>query len=312
MFLICGEALFDFFVDDTESSHSGFSFNAIAGGSPFNVALGLARMKRNAGLLTGLANDFLGDRLYSVLEKEGVTTDYLVRLDAPTTLAMVAPGSDGAPQYAFYGEKAADRSLEDVHLPALAETVSGIHLGSYSLVVEPTAGTLMTLLERESKGRLVSLDPNIRLSIEPDVRRWQDRVEAFAAWAHLIKVSDEDIALLYPERTLEDVARSFLSERCRLVVVTRGGEGALAFTHDHEPIDIKGEPVELIDAVGAGDTFQAALLCWLDEQGMASPEGLAALKASHIEAMLHFCHKAAAVTCSRRGPDLPSRQDIDG
>ncbi|MDB6141836.1 MAG: iolC, partial [Pseudomonas sp.] len=197
MFLVCGEALFDFFSQPDSSGHSNkIGFQAIAGGSPFNVAVGLRRLGVEAALFAGLSTDYLGRRLRTVLDEEGVNPDYLIDFDAPTTLAMVAVGADGSPHYSFRGEGCADRALELQHLPALTDHVRGIHVGSFSLVVRPIADTLLALVERESNQRLISLDPNIRLNPEPSIERWREQITAFAEHAHLIKVSDEDLSLL--------------------------------------------------------------------------------------------------------------------
>ncbi|MHB0775974.1 carbohydrate kinase family protein [Halomonas sp. WWR20] len=312
MFLVCGEALFDFFAESTaaDSDASSLSFEAVAGGSPFNVAIGLRRLGRDSALFTGISHDFLGQRLVRVLAREAVNGDYLVHLDAPTTLAMVALDADGSPQYAFYNDRGADRGLTPDALPHLDDDVRGIHVGSYSLVVSPTAETLQALVERESQHRLISLDPNIRLQIEPDIARWRERIEAMARMAHIIKVSEEDLETLYGGHDAQTIAAGWLSERCALVIMTRGAKGVKAFsaTHGHSTLDAC--PVEMIDAVGAGDTFQAAMLCWLDEHDLASPAGVAALSAPQIEAMLSFASAAAALTCSRRGPDLPRREEL--
>ncbi len=174
-------------------------FDAIAGGSPFNVAIGLRRLGVEAGFFAGLSTDYLGRRLRAVLEKETVNTDHLVEFDAPTTLAMVAVGSDGSPTYSFRGDGCADRQLRLEHLPELDAQVRGIHVGSFSLVVQPIADTLLALVARESATRLISLDPNVRLNPAPDIQRWRSQIAAFAEHAHLIKVSDEDLHLLYPD-----------------------------------------------------------------------------------------------------------------
>lgn len=312
MFLVCGEALFDFFADPkaADSDSSSLGFEAVAGGSPFNVAIGLKRLGRESALFTGLSTDFLGQRLARVLAREGVSGDYLVRLDDPTTLAMVALDAEGSPQYAFYNERGADRGLTREHLPELDDRIRGIHIGSYALVVSPTAETIQALVERESERRLISLDPNIRLKIEPDLERWRERIETLAQVAHILKVSEEDLEALYGERTPEEVAAGWLSARCRLVIMTRGEKGVVAFSQAHGRAQLAACPVEMVDAVGAGDTFQAALLCWLDERGLASPAGVAELTAAQIEAMLKFASAAAALTCSRRGPDLPRRAEL--
>ena len=125
-----------------------------------------------------------------------------------------------------------------------------------------------------------------------------------------VPVDNTSTHLLYPEREIDDVACSFLSERCGLVIVTQGGDGAVAYTHDHAPVSVPITPLDVVDAVGAGDTFQAALLCWLSEQRLSTPEGVAGLVPDQIRTMMEFAHRAAPVTCQRRGPDLPHRDDV--
>ncbi|MGM3387922.1 carbohydrate kinase [Stutzerimonas stutzeri] len=309
MYLVCGEALFDVF---TASAGRGsrLDLEAVAGGSPFNVAVGLARLGTRAALLGGLSSDHFGQHLRQLLQDEGVATDHLVTFEAPTTLAMVAVGADGSPVYSFRGAGCADRLLEARHLRPLDDAIGGIQFGSYSLITAPIADTLLTLLHRERTQRLISLDPNIRLNVDPDLEHWRERVEAFAKHAHLIKVSDEDLTLLYPGTAPEAIAQGWLEHQAELVVLTRGGEGAQLFSRRHGQFQAEAQAVQVRDTVGAGDTFQAALLAYLAEQGLASPQALASIAAEQLQAMLAFATKAAAITCSRRGPELPYRYEI--
>ncbi|MGK9063628.1 carbohydrate kinase family protein [Stutzerimonas chloritidismutans] len=309
MYLVCGEALFDVFAAPAASSNR-LNLEAVAGGSPYNVAVGLARLGSPVALFGGLSSDHFGQCLRQLLEEEGVATDHLVTFDAPTTLAMVAVGADGSPVYSFRGKGCADRLLQAEHLHPLSDAIQGIHFGSYSLVTPPVADTLLALLAQASTNLLISLDPNIRLNVEPDLARWRERVEAFAARAHLIKVSDEDLALLYPNVAPHAIAQRWLSDQAELVVLTRGGEGAQLFSRRHGLFNAAAQSVQVRDTVGAGDTFQAALLAYLDEQGLASPQALAQMQPEQLEAMLVFAAKAAAITCSRRGPELPYRYEI--
>ncbi|MET1076617.1 MAG: carbohydrate kinase [Pseudomonas sp.] len=309
MYLVCGEALFDFFLESTaEVPGNQLLYRAIAGGSPFNVAVGLARLDVPVGLFAGLSRDHLGRRLHQVLVDEGVGTEQVLEVDAPTTLAMVGVDALGAPQYSFRGEGCADRLLQ--HLPKLAEQVRGLHLGSYSLVVEPIGTTLLALVERESGRRLISLDPNIRLNVEPDLLRWRARIEAFARHAHLIKVSDEDLALLYPGEDPEHLAQGWLDHRCELVLLTRGRQGASLFSRRHGQRSQPARAVVTRDTVGAGDSFQAAVLAYLHEQGLDNPESLALITPRQLDALLAFAVTAAALTCSRLGPQLPYRHEL--
>lgn len=305
MYLVCGEALFDVFCAEHSPRSAEVGLTAIAGGSPFNVAVGLSRLGARAAFFGGVSNDFLGDRLRQVLQEEGVDPRHLVALPAPTTLAMVAVQADGSARYQFRGEGCADRLLEAHHLPTLADDVRGVHVGSYTLLVQPVADTLLALVERERAGRLISLDPNVRLNPVPDVDRWRERVEAFACHAHLIKASEEDLEALYPGRDPAEVARAWLSDRCHLVFVTHGANGASVHSRHgswQRPAD-GSMPVQ--DTVGAGDTFQASLLADLATRALDSPAGLASLTREVIDALLQRAIRAAAITCSRVGPQLP-------
>ena len=312
MYLVCGEALFDFFSEnDASGLASKVNFKAIAGGSPFNVAVGLRRLGVDAALFAGLSTDYLGRRLLQVLQDEGVGTDYLVDFAAPTTLAMVAVGANGSPHYSFRGEGCADRQLKPQHLPELGPQVRGLHIGSFSLVVQPVADTLLELVRRESGRRLISLDPNVRLNPEPDIELWRSRIATLVEHADLIKVSDEDLSLLYPGQDPEQVIDGWLQHRCQLVFLTRGGEGATVFSRVHGSWSVPACSVKIADTVGAGDTFQAALITWLTEQQLDSVEGVGQLSREQIDAMLRFAVQAAALTCSNTGPDLPYRHQLD-
>ena len=312
MYLVCGEALFDFFSEnDVNAQASKVNYKAIAGGSPFNVAVGLRRLGIDVALFAGLSSDYLGRRLQQVLQEEGVRPDYLQDFDAPTTLAMVAVGADGSPHYSFRGEGCADRQLLPGHLPELGAEVRGLHIGSFSLVVQPIADTLLALVRRESGKRLISLDPNVRLNPEPNIELWRERISTLVEHADLIKVSDEDLNLLYPERDPQSVIHGWLEHRCQLVFLTRGGQGATVFSRRHGSWSAPACAVVMADTVGAGDTFQAALIAWLTEQQLDSVEGLQRLSHEQIDAMLTFAVSAAALTCSKTGPDLPYRHQLD-
>ena len=310
MYLVCGEALFDFFCNPGERS-SELNFRALAGGSPFNVAVGLRRLGVDSALFAGISSDYLGQRLRSVLEEEGVSDRYLVASDAPTTMAMVALDSQGSPQYMFRGEGCADRQLLAEHMPVLDEQISGLHIGSYSLIVPPVGDTLLALVERESERRLITLDPNVRLNPAPDIERWRQRIESFAAHAHLIKVSEEDLELLYPGiEPLASIER-WLAQRCQVVFLTRGSEGASVFSRQHGHWSVPARQVVTRDTVGAGDTFQAAIIAYLVQHGLDSPAALATLSRETLGAMLDFAVQAAALTCSRVGPQLPYRHELE-
>ncbi len=308
MIVVAGEALMDVFI--TGSTPTGVALDARIGGSPFNVAVGLARLGQPVAFLAAIGRGVLGERLLRALADEGVDVGCVQRVAAPTTLGLVALDAAGVPDYAFYGERGADRRLDASALDALPEGTRAIHLGSFSSVVEPVASTLATLVERESGRSVIAYDPNVRLNVEPDPDRWRARIAWMVPRTQLLKISAEDLGLLYPGIAIDDVAAEFRAAGAALVVVTRGASGALGFGGCGR-IEVPRRAVQVVDTVGAGDTFQAALLAWLAENGRLSGDALDRIDADALRAALQFATRAAALTCSRRGADLPRRSELN-
>ena len=307
MFIVCGEALYDVFAQ--HDTPTGIAFDGRIGGSPYNVAMGLARLGQPVGFLGGIGTGFAGERLLRSLADEGIDTACVARIDAPTTLSLVGLDAQGVPSYAFYGHGAADRLLRSEHLAAVPASARAFHFGSYAMVVQPVAGVLRALVERECERSLISYDPNLRLNVEPDVAVWRDTLAWMLPRTHLLKLSDEDLKLLYPGLSADDFAAQALADGCPLVVLTLGGEGAVGYCAAGR-VAVEPVAVAVVDTVGAGDTFQAALLTWLAEQGRLSAAGVAGLDLPAISAALSFAAKAAAITCGRRGADLPRRGEL--
>ncbi|WP_333833035.1 PfkB family carbohydrate kinase [Rubrimonas sp.] len=309
-FLVCGEALYDVFVG--APTPTGFALDARIGGSAFNVAVGMARLGMPAGLFAGVGTDALGDGLAAALAAEGVDPALLRRKALRTTLALVALGADGGARYSFYGENAADRALTEADLPPL-DGVRALMFGCLSLLTEPTGSSYLALARRAralGPGRpLITLDPNIRPTVEPDMDVWRARVAAFAACADLVKLSAEDLSALHPGVDPAEAARAFLDSGVKLVALTRGGEGATIWGRFGE-VRMPAPEVAVVDTVGAGDSFLAALIAALAADGRATPAGLAALDAPRARAALGFAVRAAALTCARRGADLPRRAEV--
>ncbi len=306
MIVVSGEALMDVFAG--ESTSTGVLMDARIGGSPLNVAIGLSRLAQPVAFFGALSTGFLGDRLLQALQDEAVDTGCTLRLAAPTTLSLVGLDAQGVPSYSFYADGAADRLLP---LEALAAVpaAQAFHFGSYAMVVEPVATTQRALIEREYRRSVIAYDPTIRLNVEPDLERWRCTQQWMQPRTHLIKVSDEDLGLLYPGVAAATLAQQWLAAGVALVVITRGGDGAWAWTRNAH-ISMPSVSVEVVDTVGAGDTFQAALLTALAERGVLSPAGLATLSEQTLTAALSFAANAAAITCSRRGADLPRRAEL--
>ena len=311
MFVICGEALIDMFVENDEQSNSyQFPLKACVGGSPFNVAIGLARLDKPVSLLTGLSNDIFGKRLSDVLDAEGVSRQLIVEKQLPTTVAFIEKDDEGIPSYLFLGEGSADRSLslEDVDLKI--ETPLGIHLGSYTIVAQPTADSLLSLVKKYSGKCVISLDPNIRAIVEPDMKLWQDRVEELVKLADILKVSDEDLELMYPNVDPEEIVKKWLATGLKMAVLTRGGKGSTLCSEQGQ-VYVETPKITVVDTVGAGDTYQAAILDSIgdlvEQFGQNWPKELSSDKLNEIG---NYAAAAAAITCSRQGADLPSRSEI--
>jgi fructokinase len=309
MFLVCGDSLFDFFLEG-ETGPGAATFAARAGGSPFNVAVGLSRLGCDSGLLTGLSDDMLGRRLARVLAAEGVSTRYAVATSRPTTISLVGLDAAGVPEYQFYGKDAADTGLSAGDLPKLGPEVIGLHFGSYSIAVSPAADAYATLAGADP-ALFVSLDPNIRPTIEPDMEVWRRRLDRLYSSAALVKTSAEDLSILHPGMSSEDFAKGLIARGVRLVVVTDGGAPARGWTATGLSAEAAPPSTPVIDTVGAGDTFQAALIARLCRHPEGPAAGLAALDAAGLAALLDYAARAAAITCSRRGADLPRAAELD-
>ena len=231
MYLVCGEVLYDFF-QDGPATNAAARYDARIGGSPFNVAMGLARLGAETALLTGISFDMFGERIQANLSEEGIAQWAVVRKPNPTTLSFVGLDAQGSPSYAFIGNDASDRSIEIDDLPVIPDTVKGLHFGSFSLVTPPTSTTLFMLLERE-RNRFISLDPNVRPTVEPDMSVWESKITAILPLADLVKVSREDIEMLYPHADPMVIARRWLNEGPRLLIVSDGGKEAIGMNSGH-------------------------------------------------------------------------------
>ena len=167
----------------------------------------------------------------------------------------------------------------------------------------------MSFAERESANRIISYDPNLRPSIEPDVDRWREVFKVFAATANLIKASDEDIASLLGKNREDQFVADCFSHGAELVFITRGPDGASGFKADGTVVNVDGPSVSVVDTVGAGDTFQATLLHWLGAHGHLS-DGASLQGDVDIAAAMELAVRAAAITCTRSGADLPHLKDL--
>ncbi|MDX3806385.1 carbohydrate kinase family protein [Bosea thiooxidans] len=301
--LVCGEAIVDLFVSVDDGTMQA---QPVLGGSPYNVAIGLARLGVTTSFFGGLSSDVFGAAIRSRLIAEGISVAHAVETDRLTTISVVGTDTNGHPAYAFHGEGKADRSIGVADLPReLDKDIRAMVMGSYTLAVEPVASAHLALARREMGKRLISIDPNLRPTVTPDIADWRQRFAAFLPCADIIKASDEDIGIAFPGLPHREVTANWFAAGAKLCIITRGAEGAVAWRPGRDPIVEAGRPVETVDTVGAGDSFHAALLARLDRYGLLSREGVAALDDAHLADVLDFAVTTAAITCSRRGADPP-------
>jgi len=313
MFLCCGDALYDLFIsEDNANSPSHVTLAGDIGGSPLNVAVGLARLGQQSRYFTKLSSDLYGQRMREYFQRNNIDSGLSIDTDLNTTLAIVEKQADGSARYVFYTDNTADVSLQQSELPdQLPENIRVLHVGSYSTAVDPTSSTLIKLTARETDHRIISYDPNLRPSIEPDIDHWRSVFNAHAASANLIKASDEDIETLLGSNREDQFVADCFSHGAQLVFITRGPDGASGFKPDGSQVKVPGVKVDVVDTVGAGDTFQAATLHWLQSEGHITA-GNQITGEVDIQASMEFAIRAAAVTCTRSGADLPTLDDLKG
>ncbi|MFI6366247.1 carbohydrate kinase [Nocardia sp. NPDC050630] len=306
---VAGEALVDLVLTDAPDR-----FQAVPGGSPANVAVGLARLGVPVRMLARLGGDPLGHRIRNHLRDNAVALDHVVDATEPTSLAIVDVDPDGMAHYDFRVDGTADWQWTDSELStALDGSVLALHTGSLALTVPPGADALTRLVDRARSRATISYDPNFRpqLMIRDNIL---DRVHAMIARADIVKASAEDLSWLYPGRNPEEVVADWSARGPALVIVTLGPDGALAATAiDATPIHRPGRPVEVIDTVGAGDAFTAGILAGLRDHhllGAACREALRAIPKHVLTAILDEATMVAALTCGRRGADPPTAAEL--
>lgn len=301
-----GEILIDFLPIEEEGRTVGFKMHP--GGSPFNVAVGLARLGMQTAFACKISSDLFGRFLREHLQGEGIETRFLVGSEAQTTLAFVAMES-GEPAYAFYNEGTADTLLAPDEVPAaLVSDTAILHFGSISLISGSTPGAVLSTVEQLKGRALLSFDPNLRPGLVRDEREYRARLDRLFELADVVKLSASDLGWLSPGRTVEKTASDLLGRGAALVAITRGGDGVLAL-RGGDRWEIPSVSVKVVDTVGAGDAFSAGLLAGLAERGITTRAALQEANVEQIGAALGYGVAVSALTCTRAGADPPTRSE---
>ncbi|TMV83627.1 carbohydrate kinase [Thioclava sp. BHET1] len=308
MILSCGEALIDML--PRESTKGEDAFAPHAGGAVFNTAIALGRLGAPSSFFSGLSTDLFGTVLSDALAASRVESNLAARSDRPTTLAFVKL-TDGQAQYAFYDENTAGRLLSIEDLPALDTTVQALFFGGISLVNDPAASSYEALMTREAPHRVTMIDPNIRPGFITDEPSYRARIERMIALADIVKLSDEDLHWVAGKGDLAALAQDLLKRGPKIVVITEGAKGATAYTAKHQ-VSVPAGKAEVVDTVGAGDTFNAGILAALHRAGKLSKADLAEADEALLAAALKLGAAASAITVSRAGANPPWAEELAG
>jgi len=304
---VIGEALIDLVPGGTPRAYT-----ATPGGSPCNVAIGLARLGQDTALMARLAGNAFGLILRDRAAAEGIDLSAAPHATEPTTLAVVSLDDAGRAAYDFYVDGTADWQWTVAETSRVPEATAVLHFGSIASWTPPGSAAVIDLAQRlhGCGDVLVSYDPNVRPSLLGDHEHGQRMVERAIRAVHLAKASAEDIAWLYPGQSPGDVAGLWHRLGVTLVVITDGGDGATAFTPRGAPVHRPGRTVTVADTVGAGDSFTAGLLGSLARREWQVPGSLARLSADQLSAVLDDAITVSAITCERAGADPPALADL--
>ena len=304
MILCCGEALIDLLPADATGARTG-----LVGGSVLNTAVALGRLGAPVGLMTGLSNDNYGQMIEAFLRDSNVDTTLSVRSDRPTTIADVTL-VDGQAVYDFRDEGSALREITASDLPALPKGVCGMVFGGISLIHPPVADALHDYCQRYGRDAVSLLDINVRPNFITNPKAYRERIADMIAFARVVKVSDDDVAWLYPGTARPEVA--LLEAGCDAVLMTKGAEGARLTLASGLTLETPATPAKVVDTVGAGDTFNAGFLSALHRQNALSPKGFDTASSAVLQSALDFAVRVAAITVSRAGADAPWAHELEG
>ena len=302
---VIGEGVIDRFIDN--GVH-----NDVIGGSGLNTAVALARAGSDVVWFTRISSDANGQVLKQYAKAQHVLSCDSIESSEPASLVNVFLAQDGQPKYEFALDGAVDWQWTTEELSGLRNSFNIIQVGSLSAVLEPGASRILSIiqsLKKSSVPPLITYDPNARPSAasnSDEAVLMKLRIQEFVALSDVVKVSDEDLKWIFPNLLPSDAAKDWSTRGPQLVVMTRGAAGALAFVDGEKVATVSGESVNVIDTVGAGDTFMA----WLIHQLAHTYDCKIPNEKKAITSLLTVCAKAAAITCSRSGCQPPLASEV--
>ena len=290
---VCGEVLIDI-----------LPTGPVVGGGPANTAKALARLGHDVYFIDGISSDAYGQVARTELLRDGVNLDLALVSDKPTCTASVTLDAAGGASYEFLIDGTATFDFHSSWLPdPYRFQPQVLHIGTLVTVIEPGASALYDWAMQVAEFAPIVFDPNIRPSVQPDRDLYEAAVEKWAALSAVIKVSDDDLAWLFPEVSIDDVAKRWINDGVFLVVITRGANGIVGFTEDGR-VEVPGVKVDVVDTVGAGDTVGAIVVEAMIEHGLIE------LRGDRLQEVLSRAAHAAAITCSRQGAEPPYKHEL--
>ncbi|MCO6005168.1 carbohydrate kinase [Actinoallomurus purpureus] len=308
---VAGEAIIDLVAEK-----SGGPYLALPGGSPANVAVGLARLGVPTRMIARIGEDPFGRTLRAHLVRNGVDTRAVAPAAEPSSVAFVHHEGGGPPSYDLRLEGTADWqwTAEELARVPLGD-VAALHVGSLAMVMPPGAEALAGLARRARETATVSYDPNCRPDVMDRLPDARSRVETLMRTADIVKISDADLEWLRPGGDPRRFAAELVEGAggVSVAIVTLGADGALVAAPRLPPVHLPASPVEVVDTVGAGDSYMSAVLAGLHERGLLGAERRHALRSASGSVIMEVCAEAArasAITCGRRGADPPTRAEL--
>ena len=290
---VCGEVLIDI-----------LPTGPVVGGGPANTAKALARLGHDVHFIDGISSDAFGQSAREELLRDGVNLDLALASDKPTCTATVTLDAAGGASYEFLIDGTATFDFASSWLPdPYRYQPQVLHIGTLVTMIEPGASALYDWAMSVAELAPIVFDPNIRPSVQPDRDFYEAAVEKWAALSAVIKVSDDDLAWLFPGQSIDDVANRWINDGAFLVVVTRGADGLVGYTADGR-VEVPGVKVDVVDTVGAGDTVGAIVV-----EAMLA-HGLIELRGDLLRSVLTRAASAAAITCSRKGAQPPYKHEL--
>jgi len=307
MILCCGEALIDMIPGNTDDNQK--SYIPKVGGAVYNTAIALGRMECKPFFLGSISKDVFGEMIQNDLKKSNVNTSLCTISDYNSTFAF-ATIKNGTTTYLFIDENSANRNIKLKNLEPIKEEITSLYIGGILLTSEPCGQEIEDFISKESHNKAVFFDPNIRPELIKNREKYMARFEKILSQSDIIKISEEDFEWLYPNKSIDEVSKEWLENNLSIVVLTKGSEGAFVKTNNFD-VSSKGEKVDVLDTIGAGDIFNAAFLCSLQNSNVLNKNILTSIEPQTLKNALKFANKVAGISVQRVGANSPSLEEIN-